>query len=85
MPTEKAKTKEFFFENSVMGCLQSGRGDTKTKTLIGERLRRLTPVECERLQTVPDNYTSFVAETNRYKMLGNCWTIDVICHILSYL
>ena len=80
-----SQDERVFFENSVMGCLQSGRGDTKTKTLIGERLRRLTPVECERLQTVPDNYTSFVAETNRYKMLGNGWTIDVICHILSYL
>jgi DNA-cytosine methyltransferase len=49
------------------------------------RIRRLTPTECERLQTVKDGYTSMVSDTQRYKMLGNGWTIDVICHILSYL
>jgi DNA (cytosine-5)-methyltransferase 3A len=49
------------------------------------RLRRLTPVECERLQTVPDNYTNHVSDSQRYKMLGNGWTIDVIAHIFSYL
>ena len=49
------------------------------------RIRRLTPIECERLQTVPDNYTSAVSDTQRYKMLGNGWTIDVIAHIFSYL
>jgi DNA (cytosine-5)-methyltransferase 3A len=49
------------------------------------RIRRLTPIECERLQTVADNYTSCVSDTQRYKMLGNGWTIDVICHILNYL
>lgn len=45
--------------------------------------RHLTPVECERLQTVPDNYTSCVSNTQRYKMLGNGWTIDVIVEILK--
>lgn len=48
-------------------------------------IRRLTPIECERLQTVKDNYTNHVSDTQRYKMLGNGWTIDVIAHILSYL
>jgi DNA (cytosine-5)-methyltransferase 3A len=48
------------------------------------RIRRLTPLECERLQTVPDEYTNLVSNTQRYKMLGNGWTIDVISHILSY-
>ena len=43
--------------------------------------RKLTPVECERLQTVPDNYTNHVSNTQRYKMLGNGWTVDVIAHI----
>lgn len=47
--------------------------------------RRLTPIEVERLQTVPDNYTSVVADTERYRMLGNGWTVDVIAHIFSYL
>ena len=45
--------------------------------------RKLAPVECERLQTVPDNYTSHVSNTQRYKMLGNGWTVDVIVHILK--
>ena len=45
--------------------------------------RKLIPVECERLQTVPDNYTDSVSNTQRYKMLGNGWTIDVIAHILK--
>ncbi len=45
--------------------------------------RKLTPVECERLQTVPDNYTNHVSNTQRYKMLGNGWTVEVICHILK--
>ena len=46
------------------------------------RWRKLTPLECERLQTVADNYTAGVSDTQRYKMLGNGWTIDVISHIL---
>ena len=52
--------------------------------------RKLTPLECERLQTVPDGYTLVmegdkqkVSNTQRYKMLGNGWTIDVITHILK--
>ena len=45
--------------------------------------RKLTPIECERLQTVPDDYTNHVSNTQRYKMLGNGWTVDVIAHILQ--
>jgi|TARA_B100001094_G_scaffold124869_1_gene120765 DNA (cytosine-5)-methyltransferase 3A len=45
--------------------------------------RRLLPLECERLQTVPDNYTNHVSNSQRFKMLGNGWTIDVIAHILK--
>jgi DNA-cytosine methyltransferase len=47
--------------------------------------RKLTPKECERLQTVPDNYTDCVSDTQRYKMLGNGWTVDVIAHIFGSL
>lgn len=46
-------------------------------------LKKLTPTECERLQTVPDGHTDHVSNTQRYKMLGNGWTVDVIAHILS--
>lgn len=52
---------------------------------INSQIRRLTPVKCERLQTVKDNYTAHVSDSQRYKMLGNGWTVDVIVHILSYL
>jgi DNA-cytosine methyltransferase len=45
--------------------------------------RKLTPLECERLQTVPDGYTEGVSNTQRYRMLGNGWTVDVIAHILN--
>jgi len=44
--------------------------------------RKLTPIECERLQTVPDDYTVGVSDRQRYKMLGDGWTVDVIVHIL---
>lgn len=47
--------------------------------------RKLTPIECERLQTVPDNYTNHVSNTQRYKMLGNGFTVDVIKSILEPL
>lgn len=45
--------------------------------------RKLTPVECERLQTVPDNYTAAVSNSQRYKMLGNGWNVDTIVHIFK--
>ena len=48
-----------------------------------ELYRKLTPLECERLQTVPDNYTNHVSKTQRYKMLGNGWTVDVVSHIFG--
>lgn len=57
-------------------------------------LRYIHPVECERLQTLPDNYTAIgifdgkeipISNTQRYKMLGNGWTVDVIAHILSFI
>lgn len=54
-------------------------------------VRKLTPVECERLQTLPDNYTltevdgKTISDTRRYRALGNGWTVDVIAHILSFL
>lgn len=59
--------------------------------LFNNRIRRLTPVECCRLQTVPDDYffdaegRQIVSDTQIYKMLGNGWTVDVIVHIFSYL
>ena len=51
--------------------------------LINGYIRKLTPIECERLQTLPDNYTEGISNTQRYKCLGNGWTVDVIAHILK--
>lgn len=53
--------------------------------VMREKLRRLTPLECERLQTVPENYTAIVSDTQRYKMLGNGWTVDVIAYIFNQM
>jgi DNA (cytosine-5)-methyltransferase 3A len=46
-------------------------------------IRKLTPIEAERLQTLPDNYTAGISDTQRYKCIGNGWTVDVIAHILK--
>ena len=48
-------------------------------------VRKLTPIECERLQTLTDNYTDWVSDSQRYKMLGNWWTVDVVSHIFKWL
>ena len=47
-------------------------------------VRKLTPLECERLQTLPDGYTSGVSDTQRYRAIGNGWTAEVIIHILNH-
>ncbi|MDE5754274.1 MAG: DNA cytosine methyltransferase [Oscillospiraceae bacterium] len=48
-------------------------------------IRKLTPIEAERLQTLPDNYTAGISNTQRYKCIGNGWTVDVIAHIFGGL
>tara|TARA_A100001201_G_C4070699_1_gene195713 strand:+ start:250 stop:1281 length:1032 start_codon:yes stop_codon:yes gene_type:complete len=64
-------------------CAASG-GNLEPKTFISpDSWRKLTPLECERLQTVPEGYTAHVSNTQRYRMLGNGWTVDVITHILK--
>jgi DNA (cytosine-5)-methyltransferase 3A len=57
----------------------------KDNLVVGEHIRKLTPIECERLQSLPDNYTEGIAKTNRYKCLGNAFNVDVVSHILSVL
>lgn len=60
-----------------------GGGNTQKKVMDNGRPRKLTPVEYERLQTLPDNYTAGVSNTARYTAIGNGWTVDVIAHILG--
>ena len=50
---------------------------------VGIHYRKLTPLECERLQTFPDGWTDCLSNTQRYKALGNAWTVDVIVHIFK--
>ena len=79
--------KRVYSENGKSPTLTTmGGGHREPKVAIDATYwRKLTPLECERLQTVSDNYTQGVSNTQRYKMLGNGWTVDVICHILSHL
>lgn len=61
-----------------------GRGAKTGLYLIDETVRKLTPLEAERLQTLPDNYTNIgISNAQRYKAIGNGWTVDVIAHILK--
>ena len=59
-----------------------GRGAKGGLYLINGMVRKPTPIECERLQTIPDNYTACLSNNERRKVIGNGWTVDVIAHIL---
>ena len=74
-----------YFENGKSGTLDIKPARQKVLLEAEWKIRRLTPTECERLQTVPDGYTSIVSDTQRYRMLGNGWTVDVIAHIFSFM
>ena len=90
-PSKKASGKQPYMQDRVFH--EEGKSHALTasfadRTNVGTSVddlhwRKLTPLECERLQTVPDNYTNHVSNTQRYKMLGNGWTIEVIAHILK--
>ena len=64
--------------------LRAGNSFCLVKTLCN-KIRTITPVEAERLQTLPDNYTASISSAQRYKCLGNGWTVDVIAHIFNSL
>jgi DNA (cytosine-5)-methyltransferase 3A len=74
--------------NGKSGTLRArAREDESCSQLasVNSRIRRLTPTECMRLQTVSDSYKMPVSDSQRYKMLGNGWTIDVISYIFSHI
>lgn len=62
-----------------------GRGAKTGLYEVPPLIRKLTPIEAERLQTLPDNYSEGVSNTQRYKAIWNGWTVDVIAHIFSYI
>ena len=91
-PSKKASGKQPYMQERVFhkeGKSHALTREFASRTHIGETneltWRKLTALECERLQTVPDNYTAGVSNTQRYKMLGNGWTVDVIAHIFTFM
>ena len=70
-------------KSATLTCCRGG--NLQKKVFQNGRCRKLTPLEYERLQTVPDNYTFGVSDSQRYNMLGNGWTVDVIAHIFKNL
>jgi len=82
-----AKTEQRF-ETSYSeksNCLTSVQKDSLLLDLNNYIIRKLTPTECERLQGFPDNYTQGISNTQRYKALGNSFTVPVIKHLLTNL
>jgi DNA (cytosine-5)-methyltransferase 3A len=78
--------KRVFNPDGVIGCLTCVSGGYQEKKVYDEKLnkvRKLTPIEYERLQGLPDNYTSGISNSKRYTVCGNGWTVDVIAHILK--
>lgn len=85
------RQNEQYFNDDKKFYTSSSRG--KHGVLIEGYIRKLTPIECERLQTLPDDYTKHgvddfgnlivISNSQRYKCLGNGWTVDVIAHILK--
>jgi DNA (cytosine-5)-methyltransferase 3A len=72
-------------KSTTINASNGGQGAKTGLYKIKNRIRRLTPIECERLMGVPDNYSNHVSDLQRYKMLGNGWQIDTIAHIFSFI
>lgn len=77
-----SQSQRCYYVTSKSSCLDC---TAVAKIIDNDVVRKLTPEECEKLQTVPVGYTSCVSDSQRYKMLGNGWTVDVISHILGEL
>ena len=75
----------FSGKSPTLASISGGGHHAKIFDHDKETARKLTPTECERLQTVPDGYTEGVSDTQRYRMLGNGWTISIIEHIFSHI
>ena len=71
------------FKCHTLTCVSGG--NQQKKVLQNGRCRKLLPIEYERLQTLPDNYTAGISDGHRYTCIGNGWTVDVIAHIFTGL
>lgn len=83
-----------FIQQTARGFNKGGKKFDKVPTITKNSwehnhklngIRKLTPIECERLQGLPDNYTAGVSNSQRYKAIGNAFNVDVIAHILSFI
>ena len=72
-------------KSATLNANSSGIGGKTGLYEIEGVIRKLTRLECERLQTVPDGYTNSISDTQAIKALGNGWTVDVISFIFSFL
>lgn len=80
--------RRVYDDNGKSPCLTTSVGGHRQPKIFDfekEFARKLTPIECERLQTFPDNWTEGISDTQRYKALGNSWTVDVVAHIFKNL
>lgn len=84
-PDLKAVQRIELRSDNKTGTLTTVQKDNYVVTAItdGVSYRKLTPIECERLQGLPDNYTNHVSNTQRYKALGNGWQVTTVEHILK--
>jgi DNA (cytosine-5)-methyltransferase 3A len=80
---DKSRCLSTISKDTLISILSQGRYEDAYTKEMRPLWRKLTPLECERLQTVPDGYTNHVSNSQRYKMLGNGWTVDVVAHILK--
>ena len=98
VPTDKSITLESILEIPAEAgitvrpkskCLRVGGRQSYDRhewdSIDNTHSRKLTVLECERLQTLPDNYTEGISNTQRYKTLGNGWTVDVIAHLFEHM
>lgn len=87
-----------FGDNNIIGCLTATDYKQPKQVFHNGVLRKISPIECERFQTLPDNYTQYglfdrdgqkveqtISHTKRFECIGNGWTVDIIAHILSYI
>jgi DNA (cytosine-5)-methyltransferase 1 len=75
----------YYFEESKSPSIGVGHAMCSPNVINQSRIRRLTPTECARLQTIPDWYIWDCSDTQKYRMLGNGWTIKMIKHIFSFI
>lgn len=87
----KSQQDRFYQQSGDMCAIPSARTENKLNVIVQREreresnIRRLTPIECERLQGFPDNWTHGISETNRYQCLGNAVSVPIVKMIIAKL